>query len=216
MNQQDQPLSEATPAPAAPPPPPPPQAALGKWASWTTNAVLVAFWSCWAGLNLVSSLEDNALHVDLRERVFLQAITPQGWAFFTRDPREVSQRVFIQAEAGRLEPANNADYRGEPWNGVRRQLRNRGIVLAHVMSSTPSSAWRPCDGPIGKCVAQSDADASPCVVLRAYDTTDLCGRVVMQEVSPVPWAWRASYRNVHPSSRIAVVDVDCQDLSRGI
>jgi antimicrobial peptide system SdpA family protein len=199
---------------AAKPDRPEPQApALSAVQSGLINALLTAFWSGLVVMIFASSMEESALRPHYIQRVFLQTLSPQGWAFFTRNPREPWYHAFMVAADGHLIPAETADYRGAPWHGVRRDVRNRGIAIGQVLKAVPSTAWKPCKEAIETCIARVDEGAVE-VSLAMIDNTGFCGRVVLQERATVPWAWRKAYRTVHMRSRIALVDVNCTSPRR--
>lgn len=167
--------------------------------------------ACWATLMLtvlVTSVEQNAIMPSRQLRYIVQAFSPQGWAFFTRDPREAWHHTFTIDERNRLQPADVADYRGAPWRGVDRTLRNRGIMTEQVAAQVPKDAWQPCRDTPRLCLMDYQGPVVE-AVLSANDTTGLCGRLLIQEASTVPWAWRTSYQRVSNPSRIVVVNVRC-------
>jgi antimicrobial peptide system SdpA family protein len=171
------------------------------------TAGLILVWSLWAILNLTSSLKENALHAPLRDRALLQSLTPQGWAFFTRNPREERTLAWMRRPSS-LEPANLADYRGAPWNGVKRALRNRALTINAVASHLSEKDWQACEGDLLACVKSSEVAPKP-VVLEINDNSGLCGEVVLQKESPTPWAWRNAFHRVKKHTQFARAAVKC-------
>lgn len=173
------------------------------------SGLLGAFWSAFALTILSSSMIESAVRPSYLQRVFLQVLSPQGWAFFTRDARESWYRAFLIDSHGQPVPANVADYRGAPWNGVHRNVRNRGIAIGQVLKGIPKESWSRCEKPITTCF-RGIADEQPAQVsLTMRDHTGFCGPALLQEKTTVPWAWRRSYTEINMPSRIAYVDVNC-------
>ena len=111
-------------------------------------------------------------------------------------------------KSGQLEPANPADHRAVPWRGAIRGVRNRGVVLAHVLSAIPDDAWQACATSLTACWKAYSTKPVP-VRLAVHDNTGLCGQVVLQKQPALPWAWRNARSRTHMPSRIAVVNIDC-------
>ncbi len=131
---------------------------------------------------------------------------PQGWAFFTKDPRE--QRAFLyQRLHGRWTDLKKAPH-AEPRNafGLNRASRAQGVELALLMQSVPAAAWRDCNGDPRACF--SSAATAP-AVRNVSPRPTVCGTVALVFQAPVPWAWAGSRRPVHMPSRYAVVEASC-------
>jgi len=194
------PLNHAL-GPSAPPP------LLSRRQSWILDGLLLACGLSWIVINLSVFVSDNAVELGFRRRAIVSAFSPQGWAFFTRDPRETWEKVFMVSQ-GQLEPENSADYRGAPWRGVRRSVRTRGMVLARISAAVPKDAWLDCKQSATACWQGFKGEATA-VKLKLRDNTGLCGRLVLQQQQTLPWAWRRAYRKTQLPSRIAVINVDC-------
>jgi antimicrobial peptide system SdpA family protein len=175
---------------------------------WMLNGALSCFWIAVFLAVLVTMVEQSAFLPSRMARVVVQAYSPQGWAFFTRNPREAWRRTYRVDPDKTLHSEDVADYRGAPWNGLDRSKRNRGIMAEQVAGQIPKDAWRNCKSSAEQCMLEYDR-AVVHATLQANDTTGLCGRLLFQEAQTVPWAWRASYHRVNMPSRVAMVDVKC-------
>jgi len=174
------------------------------------DCFLVACCAAWILLNLTVFVTDSAVELGFRRRAIVTAFSPQGWAFFTRNPREPWEKVFKVAQ-GHLEPENTADYRGLPWHGARRSVRNRGMVLARISGAIPKDAWFDCKQSAAACWQKATGEVTR-VQLKVRDNTGLCGKLVLQQQRTLPWAWRRAHRRTQLPSRIAVVDVECMKV----
>jgi sporulation delaying protein A len=186
---------------------PPAPRMLPRLQSWALDAVLFACCGLWVVANLSVFVSDSPIDLGYRRRTVVQALSPQGWAFFTRDPRESWEKVFL-VRHGRLEPANPADARGMPWRGAIRGTRNRGIVLSHVIQAVPADAWQECKKSVTACWKAYSATPVP-VRVEVHDNTGLCGQALLQKQPTLPWAWRRASGRTHMPSRIALVKIDC-------
>ena len=174
-----------------------------KWIKY----VLSCLWACVGITVLTTAVEQNALFPSYVSRTIVQAIVPQGWAFFTRDPRETWTRAYRVHDLDALVPANTADYRGGPWHSLGRKYRNRGVMLDQAKAQVPESAWYRCERSPEECLSEVQITS---VTLRAHDNTGLCGRYLLQDQRTVPWAWRRSAQTMTLPSRLALVQIDCK------
>src|SRR5438094_1471433 len=71
----------------------------------------------------------------------LQAVVPEGWGFFTRDPREARLLPYVR-EAGAWRAAREGPH-GEPREGFgfNRPARAPGVWLGLLGTSIPAQAW---------------------------------------------------------------------------
>src|SRR5260370_35793078 len=111
----------------------------------------------WSVLTLYAvhiELPVNALDLPLESSIKsnLQALIPEGWGFFTRDPREARLLPFIR-QAGAWRTANEGP-NGEAWNafGFNRAARGRGGEMGLPELTLPPDAWKGCNAEIPGCL----------------------------------------------------------------
>lgn len=142
----------------------------------------------------------------------LTSTLPQGWAFFTRSPREDNLRVYPVTSDG-LGTHVQSPY-AEPGNafGLDRAVRAQGTESALVQYAVPMSSWVDCDGPRADCLEQALAVALegnlPEVENPAFRTT-ICGPVVLSMERVGAWAYRDLVDENVRSSQYAVVEATC-------
>ncbi|MEJ3745595.1 SdpA family antimicrobial peptide system protein [Actinomycetes bacterium KLBMP 9797] len=133
-------------------------------------------------------------------RSVARALIPEGWAFFTREPRQPSPVVHTQDRDGRWRPAPG---RSRGPAGLDKRDRSRNAEIAMLMDRLDGAAWTTCDREPGACLAT----ARETEVANTATVRTLCGDVgiVLQEV--LPWAWK-DLPTVLPS-RVARLTVTC-------
>ena len=119
----------------------------------------------------------------------LQAVVPEGWGFFTRDPREVRLLPYVR-EAGAWRAAREGP-NGEPRNafGFNRAARAQGVEMGLLETSIPTKAWKACATEIAACL---DRISAPVQVGNPTPAPTLCGDVGLVHRDPLPWAWAGS------------------------
>lgn len=133
-------------------------------------------------------------------RTVARALVPEGWAFFTRDPRKPSPVAYGTDRDGRWRPAPGGS-RGPA--GLDKRDRARSAEIALLTHRLDGTAWTECDGEPATCLAAAPASA----VTNTATVRTLCGDIgiVLQEV--LPWAWN-DLPTVLPS-RVARLTVTC-------
>lgn len=173
------------------------------------RAVDVALGLCWtvaAFCVLVGSLPQSALATTYKMRQLTIALVPEGYGFFTRSPLEARLTIY-RMDGKTLTPASQADYRGMFLAGISRKSTIRGIEIGRAVGKIGADAWVECRGPIEECAAK--IDKPPVQLDLGMRVRTLCGRYLMREQKPVPWAWAGSSRPIHMPSRFAIVSFVC-------
>lgn len=173
-----------------------------------TKVALAAFWGGVFVFALVGSTPDNPHRFSERGRVNLIAVLPEGWAFFTRDPKEPDYYVY-QRSGAELTPVGvtNAD----PSNlfGLVRNLGTHSIQLAMLLQRIPESAWHPCESAPEVCLNDPAITDQVWSVSNPFLHPTLCGPLLARKQAPVPWAWGASRETIIMPSELLALDVSC-------
>jgi antimicrobial peptide system SdpA family protein len=148
----------------------------------------------------------NALEVPFQPKFLLQQLMPQGWAFFTRDPRE--ERLHVYAETARgwvsADPGPHASW--QYAMGFDRRPRVHGVELALLLAQFRQAAWQECKQNPVTCLATVETAA---MVVNTSPQPAFCGPLGIVRQVPVPWAWARATKPVTMPSQILKVDVQC-------
>jgi antimicrobial peptide system SdpA family protein len=188
-------------SPAAPPAPVRGDGALGALA-----VGLAAFWLAVIVYAVHPALPYSAVRLPSGPAQRAAALVPQGWAFFTRDPREEKQTVYVRGPGG-WRPVLLAPH-GSARNafGFRRTSRAQGVEMALLAVPQPDSAYVDCSGPVAACLATLPRGAA---VRSVSPAPTMCGTVAVVNQEPLPWAWLPSRGRVTMPSRILPLEVAC-------
>lgn len=172
------------------------------------TVVLTALWIIVAMYPIQAALPENPVslpgdrHIDEVRR-----IAPEGWAFFTRDPREARNVPYVRAADGDWEEAHAGPHAHPRWAfGLNRSSRAQGVEVGLLYPSIPEEAWQDCDGPPERCLPsvpvtdQVDSDASE---------PTLCGDVAIVRQELPPWAWSVDGDPPVMPSEVARLEVRC-------
>lgn len=144
-------------------------------------------------------------------RPALNATLPQGWAFFTRSPREENLRAYPLTAQGRGEHVQTAY--SEPGNafGLDRAVRSQGTELGLIQAAVPVDAWVECEGARTECLEQAASARGselPSVDNPVFRTT-VCGPVILSMERAGVWAYKDLVEDSVRVARYAVVEVSC-------
>ncbi|WP_150253424.1 SdpA family antimicrobial peptide system protein [Nocardiopsis deserti] len=142
----------------------------------------------------------------------LGEFAPQGWAFFTKDPRGPYVSLYQRHGQG-WEQANSTTVAGgEHLFGLDRSARTESYEIGVITGAITEEEWTACDEElITRCLPESPETG---VSVDSYgEDLRFCGVLAVTRQEPVPWAW-ADLVEQMPGD-YAVVDVECHDFERG-
>ncbi|WP_395653748.1 SdpA family antimicrobial peptide system protein [Phycicoccus elongatus] len=172
---------------------------------------LGAIWAIVILYVVVTQLPPSAVVLPFQEsvRMPIRAGATQGWAFFTKSPREPSLIAVRANGVGGYSSAILAPH-SEPRNafGLNRASRAQGVELGLLAGALNSDNWTDCAGTsLAECASTIPAGA----VARIDDpmpAPSLCGRLLLVGQEPTPWAWAGQETDAMPK-RVAQLEVNC-------
>lgn len=155
-----------------------------------TAVLVVAAWLALAGASIHAALPENALGRS-GAATWIRVVLPQGWGFFTRDPREIDLTVHRAGPDG-WEPAISWPI-AIPDNlfGLSRAGRGQGIEFGGISAQLEWDDIPRCRGEIADCIDDAGRDIVEVENTSSHPT--ICGDLVVQRRTPVPWAWVRSH-----------------------
>lgn len=172
-------------------------------------ALLAVGWSVLGLYVAHSQMPPNALELPFEAQVrpLARILAPEGWNFFTRNPREERALPFMRHADGTWASAHAGPHAQARYAfGLNRVSRAQGVEIGLLLGGIPSSAWEACQESISTCLASG----GPVMHLRNVSPAPtLCGDVGLALEEPLPWAWIESRDEVTMPSRVARLDVTC-------
>lgn len=166
-------------------------------------------WGAVFSYSVHGALPTNPIKLPLEQKVYAQVWMPQGWKFFTRDPREEEVAAFVRAEDGGWRSALHGP-NGSPSNlfGLSRATRAQGIELGLLTTAANRFEWLECKERLEVCVEKAPLAAN---VKNVTPAPTLCGEVGLTLQPPVPWAWSRARKKVTMPSKALRVNVQCSN-----
>ena len=172
-------------------------------------AVLVAVYALHAQLprNALSLPAENATTKRVASRLL-----PQGWAFFTKSPRDPSVIVYELAD-GKPESLSLTPHSSvHNFFGLDRASRAQGPEYALLLSTVPESHWVTCETTLQACLSEYRGSTEK--VVNRFPSPTFCGIVFAARVVPHPWAWRELKSDTHRTDKIVRLQVECLQEGR--
>jgi antimicrobial peptide system SdpA family protein len=174
--------------------------------------VLSALWAVVAVYSVHAVLPTNVLELPFEGSLArpANALLPQGWAFFTKSPRDPILTAYefdARGRAYRIPEITASDVRN--LFGVNRRGRAIGTELALLLDLVPPDQWVECGSTSGDCVAGVRVGDPPRVA-SPVPGPRLCGEVVLAEESVVPYAYRELVDQRLRVDRAAHLFVECE------
>lgn len=180
----------------------------GGWALAVVRSALAAAWLLVIGVVLTATVAASPLRPPFPVRMNLLTVAPEGWAFFTRNPREPVVVVHSRTGDGTWGRIETANFQADNLFGLRRASRLLTTEVSGLLRDVPPGDWIPCRAAVAECLAES-----PPTVHTAERSSPLlpalCGPLAVQVRERVPWAWSRSRERVRMPSKLARVDVRC-------
>ena len=152
------------------------------------------------------SMPQNPLPYSMKLQQNVTLLFPQGWAFFTRDPREATERIYRRTPAGLREVSYACSSRRNLF-GIRRDARAVHVELVHLLSRAPMQLWRRCEGSAARCAAE--VREPPISLGNGTPLQRLCGDLIIVRRPPVPWAWSGARRRIDMPGTVLSLRVRC-------
>ncbi|WAC01791.1 SdpA family antimicrobial peptide system protein [Lacinutrix neustonica] len=138
-------------------------------------------------INFITSLGDNVMNVSTSETKTIQTFFPQGWGFFTGDPREPKYRLY-KIVAGELHLVNFRITSSDNYFGLSRKGSRIGLEVLRIKNKLPQTeAWEPSAIPLKN--MQLNKLAYECIEPVPGLLYIEEGNYILKEYQTTPWSW---------------------------
>lgn len=148
-------------------------------------------------------------------RAALNSVATQNFAFFTRSP-ETDQIDVYRLQDNEIGASLLATPQGKASNlfGLSRTQRAQGPELADLIKQVPADGWTSCERlDLHDCIEA--ALPKPSISLEnGSSVPTACGDAALTIEETVKWSYRHLTDAVHTIKRLAVVRINCSDLTR--
>ncbi|PEK57864.1 SdpA family antimicrobial peptide system protein [Bacillus wiedmannii] len=171
--------------------------------------IFIGFSLMWGLLflsSIISGLGTNPLSMSKDANLAISSVLPQGWGFFSKDPRE-SQVGLYAAEKDSLEVLW-PNMKVKNVFGLYRKGRSQGVEMGLLTTKFKEQDWMKCtDSNLQAC--KKKADKKVVKVENPISTPLVCGEYYMTKENPVPWNYYKYSDSTYTVTNIVKVDVSC-------
>lgn len=178
---------------------------------------LVFFVSCISSLVLVIFTflffsGNNPLEINGKVDYQALRLVPQGWAFFTRSPREAQILLYEITSEGKLRkfPHKHSSYRN--LFGINRKSSKLLTEIQGIKSKIPDSLFNNT-----KWNYQSSSTDLTSITNQLYSIRNevyspiMCGKYALFFQKPIPWAWLESRNSINMPAKVIYLEVSCDE-----
>lgn len=127
----------------------------------------------------------NPLSIDYKQQTNIRTLIPQGWAFFTRNPRE-KVLLFYKKQDKKYLLVNSSGSSYDKLFGLSRLSRRQNIELGNLAAQLNTvKNWVECENNLPtSCIPDSVNK-----VYTQFNQATIIGEYLVRLVEPIPWAW---------------------------
>ncbi|ETT84686.1 SdpA family antimicrobial peptide system protein [Bacillus mycoides] len=165
---------------------------------------LILLWIFIIFYSIVAALPTSAISLDLEKRTFIRSVYPQGWGFYSKDPRTDMFNVYnVKEKKQAVQWPNNRIANGF---GLVRYGRGQGTEMGMISALVPEDKWSVCKKDELQCLVESKEKVH---VKNTTPNPTLCGDLGLTATKPKPWAWAKYGDKITTTSKIVRVEVTC-------
>ncbi len=176
-----------------------------------TIVLIVSFTSLCAFVLVIffSSIGFNPVQSEVSHQRLIKTFIPQGWAFFTRSPRE-AQSILYSVVGETLIPVKHKHSGFSKAFGLNRKstaiVTEASLLRANIPDSVfMNTQWGYQADRIGEFPKTSFK------VTNEMGQAILCGEYVLVFQKPVPWAWSKSMEEMDMPAKVARLEIVCDE-----
>lgn len=158
---------------------------------------------------LFSSLPFNPTRATINLQKTIFSVLPQGWAFFTRSPREAQVILYSITDTG-LELVSHRHSSHENFFGLSRRSTTILSELQYFKETIADNHYIDTEWNY-QCHIYGIIPDNEVSVKNIFKNPLLCGRYLLVLQEQVPWAWLNSMENIKMPAKALSINIKCQD-----
>ncbi|MDC9722978.1 MAG: SdpA family antimicrobial peptide system protein [Urechidicola sp.] len=151
--------------------------------------LLVVFWLFILGNIFVATIPIPN-NKSFKSKTTIFSFIPQGWGFFTRDPREDIINVY-ERRNDKIIKVTKTNSSVESYFGISRKNRLKNIELGIITSQIKNEHWA-----VGAKSNFSLTDIATDTITHNFKPQNFFGEYYLVKQERIPWAWSKNYKNL--------------------
>ncbi len=174
---------------------------------------LFIFWTTVISVIFLYAHKEHPIDVNYRNRQLQTIFLPQGWAFFTKDPRQDKIAIYRLKEnekvLKRIEFIGN---RKKELLGLVRTSRLVALEVSIITESLKGKSSLKCHPLETQCFTK--VLASDAIPIKSNHFRFLCGKFILTKSSRIPWAWSRS-SSIKAPKKVYSIKIQCNKKLNG-
>lgn len=163
-------------------------------------------WLSFFFISINSILPQNPITPPEKLTLTTMTIFPQGWGFFSKDPR-YEHFYMIDMQSGELDLSwPNMSLKN--WGGLTRFGRSQGIELGRLYSQVEDQSMIECNETPLECLEEQEDVIN---IINDSPSPTITGDIGIVIQESVPWIWAKKVNKENMPSRIVRLNVDVPD-----
>lgn len=152
-------------------------------------------------ISLADSVEYNALNIELPTNKYIFSFFPQGWAFFTKDPREPQSQLF-KLENNKWQRVEHYQSSMKNYLGMNKGSTRINYELISIYSLIKKTEYSDSYSNI-QIGWIENIPTKVIYIKNSFDNPRLRGEYALVIQKIVPWAWSKNLNNEQMPCKIA-------------
>lgn len=154
-------------------------------------------------LSIIAAIPETPFSLSAGSKSTIQRIIPQGWGFFSKDPRDPLLNASALDSNAELDWPNNL-----PSNlfGLNRFGRAQGVELGSIVAKVNNTSYERCEERNTECYEKIQEFIE---IENYHKKPSLCGKWIISNTDPVPWAWGKHSEKINMPTKVVGVDIKC-------
>lgn len=149
------------------------------------SVFLFLFWSIVIAYITLAAVPLNPVSLRFENKMNILSVVPEGWGFFTRNPREPAIFIYKRDSiTNRFSLINYPMPAPQNYFGISRKMRKINIELFSILPTLNDSIWQK---------GETDAFTLSCDSITStkgiFDNSALRGSLLIVKQERLPWAW---------------------------
>ncbi|TGE25414.1 SdpA family antimicrobial peptide system protein [Hymenobacter aquaticus] len=137
-----------------------------------------------------ASVGTNATETSFQERYMFSVLLPEGWGFFTKNPRDAKTVLYTVGPDKTLALATYKNAAAQNLCGLSRRSRRLNLEFSRVMAQVQEKDWTRQQAYSLTELLHADTIAAVVIPYSTRHFTQLAkGDYVVKRFNVVPWAW---------------------------
>ena len=158
---------------------------------------------------LINSIGFNALSESLEEKKIVFTLSPQGWAFFTRSPKE-AQLLLYKIEDSKIKDLHHKHSHYSNYFGLSRSCTKTFSELQLIKSKIQDSLYVDIkfNYLLSDPIKQLELDKINSVTVKnQFKMAYLNGKYIFIIQDILPWAWLSSRNKLYMNAKAIIIEI---------